>query len=102
MAEAQAGLADEQRRIAGLERKAGQAEAKIKDYEMYRAVVRREERHCCRRRKPAFPCDAAVLLVGRLCDVVRTGLSKRAGTSLCTCLYTQNIHKRQVHFQSLD
>ena len=61
MAEAQAGLADEQRRIAGLERKAGQAEAKIKDYEMYRAVVRREERHCCRRRKPAFPCDAATV-----------------------------------------
>ena len=30
------------------------------------------------------------------------GLSKRAGTSLCTFLYTQNIHKRQVHFQSLD
>ena len=27
---------------------------------------------------------------------------KRAGTSLCTCLYTQNIHKRQVHSQSLD
>ena len=27
---------------------------------------------------------------------------KRAGTSLCTCLYTQNIHKRQVHFQSLN
>ena len=26
----------------------------------------------------------------------------RAGTSLRTCLYTQNIHKRQVHFQSLD
>ena len=26
---------------------------------------------------------------------------KRAGTSPCTCLYTQNIHKRQVHFQSL-
>ena len=27
--------------------------------------------------------------------------AKRAGTSLCTCLYTQNI-KRQVHCQSLD
>ena len=27
---------------------------------------------------------------------------KRAGTSLCACLYTRNIHKRQVHFQSLD
>ena len=28
-------------------------------------------------------------------------LGERAGTSLCTCLCTQNIHKRQVHFQSL-
>ena len=27
--------------------------------------------------------------------------TKRAGTSLCTCLCTQNIHKGQVHFQSL-
>ena len=27
---------------------------------------------------------------------------KRAGTSLCACLYTRNIRKRQVHFQSLD
>ena len=27
---------------------------------------------------------------------------KRAGTSLCTCLCTQNIRERQVHFQSLD
>ena len=23
-------------------------------------------------------------------------------TSLCTCLHTRNIHKRQVHFQPLD
>ena len=28
--------------------------------------------------------------------------SKRAGTSLCTCLCAQNIRKRHVHFQSLD
>ena len=27
---------------------------------------------------------------------------KRTGSSLCTCLYTRKIHKRQVHFQSLD
>ena len=25
----------------------------------------------------------------------------RAGTSLCTCLYTRNSHRRQVHFQPL-
>ena len=25
-----------------------------------------------------------------------------AGTSLCTCLYAVNIHRRQVHFRSLD
>ena len=30
------------------------------------------------------------------------GLSKRAGTSLRTCLCTRDIHERQVHFQSLD
>ena len=23
--------------------------------------------------------------------------AQKAGTSLCTCLYTRNIHKRQVH-----
>ena len=26
----------------------------------------------------------------------------RAGTSLCTCLYTRHIHERQVHLQLLD
>ena len=38
----------------------------------------------------------------RLKQPKQAGRERRAGTSLCTCLHTHNIHKRQVHFQSLD
>ena len=43
-----------------------------------------------------------LLLPTIVVDVLRVTMSRGAGTSLCICLYTQNIHKRQVHFQSLD
>ena len=42
-------------------------------------------------------CSAAIAMQHCPCSS-----SSRAGTSLCTCLYTRNLRKRQVHFQSLD
>ena len=48
--------------------------------------------------KVSIPAHANNALAGML--ILSPG--KRAGTSLCTRLCKINIHKRQVHIQSLD
>ena len=51
-------------------------------------------RHCCC--ALAAAAAAAAPLMASLC-VGFGRCAKRASTSLCACLYTQNSHKRQVH-----
>ena len=46
------------------------------------------------------PVTARKIMFDNACEP--SSFHKRADTSLCTCLYIQNIHKRRVHFQSLD
>ena len=60
------------------------------------------ERCGCRGRYKSFSTSRARYRSRSLQAMLPGRSDKRPGTSLCTCLYTRNHHKWQVHFQSLD
>ena len=77
-------------RGGGLARRGAVLQAHGKQHHQVAAVSTKRLPVCCPHPLLAAPPQA------------KGGRIKRADTSLCTCLHTQNIRKRQVHFQSPD